>query len=64
MNRKYKKGSQIACFYDLMYIIFLGKSIWYKDKPLNAEFVLNMSIRVIQKNIADHNFFYCMEVKG
>lgn len=62
MKRKYKKGALIAGEMDLMFLVLKGETVWYKDKPLNAEFVLNMSLRVIKNNVAIGNFHYCEEI--
>jgi hypothetical protein len=63
MKRKFKKGIPLTDIFDLLFVVMKGSTVWYKDKPLNAEFVINMSVKTIQKNIDKEYFYYCEEVE-
>lgn len=63
MKRKFKKGHPIPDINDLLYIVLKGQTIWYKDKPVNAEFILLWSIITIQKHIEIGNFYHCEEIE-
>lgn len=63
MKRKFKKGAQIAGEFDLLFLVLKGNTVWHKDKPVNADFILNLSLNWIKKNIEEGNFYYCEEIK-
>lgn len=61
MAHKYRKGDHIKSIYNLLKKLKAGQFVYYKNKPVHPKFLLNLSVRRLEEDLASDCFREAIE---
>ena len=55
-KNKYRKGFVIAGWYDLMEYLAQDRYVYFRHKPMNPKFVMNMTLQTVDQGLTARYF--------